>query len=94
MYIPAELLQKLPYVLVLGIKLLKNLPWKHTASYDCLFTEEKFLNNMHNWKPGFAIRKWRKQEDSLFFWKEKRLTTFSETALSNFCIYEFITKYT
>lgn len=26
MYIPAELLKKLPYTLVLGIKLLKNLP--------------------------------------------------------------------
>lgn len=64
MYIPAELLKKLPYTLVLGIKLLKNLPW-NTLPHDWLLTEEKFLNSMHNWKPGFAIKKQSKQENCL-----------------------------
>lgn len=84
MYIPAELLKKLPYVLVLGIKLLKSLPWKHTASYDWLLTGEKFLESMYNWKPGLQLE--RKQENWL-------VPIFSETTLSNFHLCEFITKY-
>lgn len=50
MYIPVKLLKNLPQMFVLVIKVLKNLTWKHSASHDWLFTREKFLNIMHNWK--------------------------------------------
>lgn len=79
MYGPVKLFRGLPQMLILVIKLLKNLIWEHSASsHDWVFTGE---NIMHNWKSCLETENQIKRENWFL-----HLLIFSYATVCNFCL--------